>query len=103
MPLGPSAQVRLRWEDPWLRHGAADLFDDPLQVVHVLGDPAGHLGVVTAASLGDAHRGAGREQLLDDVVAQVPFGSRLIRPLSSVWFGLAWPSPAWPWGPGEEG
>jgi len=58
----------------------------------VLGDPGGHLGVVTAASLGGAHGDAGREQLLDDVVAHVPFGCRLIRRLSSVQFGLAWPS-----------
>jgi len=65
-----------------------------LQVVHVLGDPGGHLGVVMTASLGGAHRDAGRKQLLDYVVAQVAFGSRLIRRLSSVRFGLAWASPA---------
>jgi len=39
--------------------------------------------VVIAASLGDAHRDAHREQLLDDVVAQVPFGPRLTSRLSS--------------------
>ena len=94
VPFASSAHVRLRWEGPWPRCRAAELVDDALQVVHVLGDPGGHLGVVMTASLGGAHRDAGRKQLLDYVVAQVAFGSRLIRRLSSVRFGLAWASPA---------
>ena len=96
-------ETGLRWDGWWGGKGAADLLDDALQVVHVLGDPAGHLGVVAAASLGGAHRHAGREQVLDDVVRPVPFRFRLSRRVSWLWFCRAWPSPAWPSDPCKKG
>jgi hypothetical protein len=98
-----SVRSGLRWEGPRLWRDAADVFDDALQVVHVLGDPAGHLGVVAAASLGGAHRHAGREQVLDDVVKPVPYRFRLSRRVSWLWFCRAWPSPAWPSDPCKKG
>ncbi len=95
-----SGEAGPRRDGWWGGKAAADLLDDALQVVHVLGEPAGHLGVVTAAALGAAHRQADREQLLDDVVAHVPFLLRRSVRLRWPWFGSARPSPAQPIGIG---
>jgi len=64
---------------------AADLLDDVLQVVQVCGDPVGEFWLVAAAALGDLHGQTDREQLLDDVVTQVRFGS-----WPAVWSGVGW-------------
>ena len=86
----PSVGAGLGSDGRWVQHGAADLLDDELQVVHVPGDPGGQFRSVAAELPGGVHRQTDREQLLDDVVTSIP-----LRFPSILWSGSAWFCTTW--------
>ena len=86
----PSVGAGLGSDGRWVQHGAADLLDDELQVVHVPGDPGGQFRSVAAELPGGVHCQTDREQLLDDVVTSIP-----LRFPSILWSGSAWFCTTW--------